>query len=86
MPPCHDPMALQSFYLQRTLVPCLCESGLHVAKFFGACADALSKLKKRFVLVGDTIFAICKFTNATGLHMLLPRRQDRAKPMVGRID
>ena len=29
---------------------------------------------------------VCKFTNATLLHMLVPRRRDRAKPRVGRVE
>ena len=85
-PPRHDPMALQSFCLQSALVPCLCKSGLHVAKFFGASACVLSTLKKCFVCVGDTMMCVCKFTNATLLHMLVPRRQNRAKPRVGRVE
>ena len=73
--PRHDPM-----------VPCLCKSGLHVAKFFGASTSGLSTLKKNFVCVGDTMMCVCKFTNATLLHMLVPRRRDRAKPRVGRVE
>ena len=73
-------------YLQSALVPCLCKSGLHVAKFFGASASVLSTLKKCFVFVCDTMMCVCKFTNATLLHMLVPRRQNRAKPRVGRVE
>ena len=64
-------------YLQRALVPCLCKSGLHVV---------LSTLEKCFACVGDTMMCVCKFTNATLLHMLVPRRRDRAKPRVGRVE
>ena len=89
VPPRHDPMALQSFYICRerwALVPCLCKSGLHVGKFFGASTSVLSTLKKCFVCVGDTMMCVCKFTNATLLHMLVPRRPNRAKPRVGRVE
>ena len=84
--PRHHSMALQSLYLQSALVPCLCKSGLHVAKFFGACTSVLSTSKKCFGCVGDTMMCVCKFTNATLLHMLVPRRQNRAKPRVGRVE
>ena len=56
-------------YLQSALVPCLCKSGLRVAKVFGASASVLSTLKKCFVFVGDTMMCVCKFTNATLLHV-----------------
>ena len=69
-----------------TGVQCLHDTILHVAEFFGATTSVLYTLEICFVFVNDTMMFLCKFANATGLHMLLPRRQDRAKPMVGRVE
>ena len=38
------------------------------------------------VLVRGTMMCFCKFANATLLHMRVSRRQDRAKPRVGRVE
>ena len=82
----HDAISGIAKLLQGALGPRFCKSGLHMAEGFGCLRSVLSTLKKYFVCVGDTMMCVCKFTDATLLHMLVPRRQDRAKPRVGRVE